>query len=153
MRLALPLVSEVTKCGLDYRWHLFQASLGIHHWTSTEGLEHEAGWMPSCGMLRRVALVRTDISEECIAYISRVTRIGEQGTTLAITNSVLRLRVTSDVVPSSPILVILMMETIPFSETSVITRATRRHSPGDGILHSHRRECRKSYIALTAWTL
>jgi hypothetical protein len=34
-------------------------------------------------MLRRVALVWTDISEECIACIIRVTRIGELGTTLA----------------------------------------------------------------------
>jgi hypothetical protein len=34
------------------------------------------------GMLRRVALVRTDVSEELSASI-RVTRIGELGTTLA----------------------------------------------------------------------
>jgi hypothetical protein len=33
-------------------------------------------------MLRRVALVRTDISQELSAYIFRVTRIGELGTTL-----------------------------------------------------------------------
>jgi hypothetical protein len=38
-------------------------------------------------MLRRVALVRTDISEERIAYIIRVTRIGELGTTLAVTSN------------------------------------------------------------------
>jgi hypothetical protein len=35
-------------------------------------------------MLRRVALVRTDVSEELSAYFIRVTRIGELGTTLAI---------------------------------------------------------------------
>jgi hypothetical protein len=34
-------------------------------------------------MLRRVALVRTDVSEEHSASIIRVTRIGELGTTLA----------------------------------------------------------------------
>jgi hypothetical protein len=32
-------------------------------------------------MLRRVALVRTDVSEELSAYIISVTRIGELGTT------------------------------------------------------------------------
>jgi hypothetical protein len=37
-------------------------------------------------MLRRVALVRTDISEECITSIIRVTRIDELGTTLAVTS-------------------------------------------------------------------
>jgi hypothetical protein len=38
-------------------------------------------------MLRRVALVRTDISEELNASIIRVTWIGEVGTTLAITSN------------------------------------------------------------------
>jgi hypothetical protein len=38
--------------------------------------------MASFGMLRRVALVRTDVSEELSASIIRVTRIGELGTTL-----------------------------------------------------------------------
>jgi hypothetical protein len=37
-------------------------------------------------MLRRVALVRTDISEELSASFIRVTRIGELGTTLAVTS-------------------------------------------------------------------
>jgi hypothetical protein len=41
--------------------------------------------MPSSGMLRRVALVRTDVPEEISASIIRVTRIGELGTTLAVT--------------------------------------------------------------------
>jgi hypothetical protein len=36
-------------------------------------------------MLRRVALIRTDVSEETIATIVRLTRIGELGTTLAVT--------------------------------------------------------------------
>jgi hypothetical protein len=39
--------------------------------------------MLSSGMLRHVALVRTDVSEEISASIIRVTRIGELGTTLA----------------------------------------------------------------------
>jgi hypothetical protein len=43
--------------------------------------------MPSSGMLRRVALVRADVSEELSASIIRVTRIGEPGTTLAVTSN------------------------------------------------------------------
>jgi hypothetical protein len=35
-------------------------------------------------MLRRVALVRTDVSEELSAYINKVIRIGELGTTLVV---------------------------------------------------------------------
>jgi hypothetical protein len=71
-------------------------------------------------MLRRVALVRTDVSEEPGASFIRVTRIGEQGTTLAVTDnrrtqltntsSVRRLLVAASVVPSSPILVTLLKE-------------------------------------------
>jgi hypothetical protein len=62
--------------------------------------------MASSGMLRRVALVRTDVS---------------------------------------PILVSLMKEAQSTSETTYITRATRRNIPGDAILHSHRPEILKSY--------
>jgi hypothetical protein len=72
--------------------------------------------MAYSGILRHVALVRTDVSEEISASIIRVTRIGELG-------------------------------------TSVLTRATQRNIPEDGILHRHRRENLKSYIALSGWTL
>jgi hypothetical protein len=41
--------------------------------------------MPSSEMLRRVALVRTDVSEERGSSFIRVTRIGELGTTQAAT--------------------------------------------------------------------
>jgi hypothetical protein len=43
--------------------------------------------MLSSGMLRRVALVRTDVSEESGASFIRATRIGELGTTQAATNN------------------------------------------------------------------
>jgi hypothetical protein len=64
--------------------------------------------MASFGMLRRVALIRTDVTEE----------------------------LTANVVPSSPILVSLMMEALSSSVTSVLTRATRRNIPEDAILQS-----------------
>jgi hypothetical protein len=50
---------------------------------------------------------------------------------------VLQLLVTANVLPSSHILVTLMMDPIRSSGTSVLTTATRRSVPEYGILHSH----------------
>jgi hypothetical protein len=107
----------------------------------------------SSGLLRRVALARTDVWEECIASIIRVAIIAELVRALAVTSSVLRLLVTGNVVPTSPILVTLMIEAIRSFETSALIRVTHRHIPEDDILHSHRREHLKSNIALPGWTL
>jgi hypothetical protein len=109
--------------------------------------------MASSGMLCHVALVRTDVSEELGAFIISVTRIDELGTKLAVTCNQRMLRrislqhasVTSyGYIPSSPILVTLMMEALNSSEMSVLTRATWRNIPEDAIFHSHRRENIKS---------
>jgi hypothetical protein len=75
--------------------------------------------MASSGMLHRVTLVRTDVSEELSTTIIRVTRFGELGT-LAVTSNRRTLQRN--------------------------TRATRRNIPEDAILHSHHRENLKSYI-------
>jgi hypothetical protein len=60
--------------------------------------------MASSGMLRRMALVRTDML------------------------------VTANIVPSLPILVTVMIEALLSSETSVFVKATRRNIPEDSML-------------------
>jgi ABC-type taurine transport system substrate-binding protein len=88
--------------------------------------------MSSSGMLRRVPLVRTDVSEELNTSIIRVTRIGEVRK-LAVTSN--RHTVTANIVPSLPIIVTLMMEVLSSSEMLVLRRGTRRHIPEDGLHH------------------
>jgi hypothetical protein len=56
-------------------------------------------------------------------------------------------------VPSSPILITVMMEALSSSETAVLTRSTRSNIPKDDILHSYLCEHLKSYIVLTGLNL
>jgi hypothetical protein len=77
-------------------------------------------------MLRRVALVRTDVSEENYRLYHQGDKNWRAG----------------DNVNSNE-------QTEARGAPSDLTRATRRNIPEDAILHRHSREHLKSYIALT----
>jgi hypothetical protein len=72
--------------------------------------------MPSSGMLRRMDLVRTEVSEERIAPSS--------GRQESVRWEQSKQYLATEAFCSSLILVTLLMEMIPSSETSVLTRAT-----------------------------
>jgi hypothetical protein len=88
--------------------------------------------MVSSGMLRRVALVRTDVSEDLSASFIRVTGIGELGTTLAVSSNRRTLRRNT--------------------ETSVLTTATRRNIPDDTILQILERAIQRYEIGVACST-
>jgi hypothetical protein len=109
--------------------------------------------VPSSGMLRCVALVRTDVSEERIASIIRFTTMGELVTTLVLTNNRLfvflrrfrRFLVTANVL-NSPIHVTMTIEALSSSETSVPTRTTRCNIPEDSITKQRSSCCGRSCL-------
>jgi hypothetical protein len=121
-------------CAIDkwclYRPHITDIAYMFHNlWFLTIiriGTKHKIWRMPSSGMWRHVAAIRTNFLERHIASI---------------------------IVPSSLFLFTLMMEAAQSSEISVLTRAAPHHIPEDAILHSHCRENLKSYMALTGCAL
>jgi hypothetical protein len=74
----------VTFTAIHILWKELCASL---QYVTTMATLSLTGRMASSGTLRRVAVVRADVSEELSASIIRVTRIGELGTTLAVTSN------------------------------------------------------------------
>jgi hypothetical protein len=89
--------------------------------------------MPPSGMLRRVGLERNDFSEERSASIIWMTRFGKLRKVLGFLSRMIRLLITANVVPSSLILVTLMMAAISSSDTTDLTRVTRHNIPEGGI--------------------
>jgi hypothetical protein len=59
--------------------------------------------------------------------------------------SAVRLLVSANVVPSTPIIFTQMIEVVGSSDTSVLRRTAWRNIPEDGIFYSHRHENLKSY--------
>jgi hypothetical protein len=97
-------------------------------------------------MLFHVAVVGTDVSDKPIPTSIKVTRVGELGTPLSSNRNrisqLLRLLLTANVIPSSPILVTLLKEAKYYSDTSVFTGVTRLNISEDGIIQSDRGGCK-----------
>jgi hypothetical protein len=122
--------------------------------------------MSSSGTLRWGALVRTDVSEEGIASIIRVTRTDEPGTTLTVASNRSTLRKVgsykSHTAPHSrgwhssqslqwkPQILHSINQ---LGSVAPVSYELGFYVPGDDILHSHRRENLKSFIDLSRRSL
>jgi hypothetical protein len=82
-----------------------------------------------------LTLARESQHNNVMSVSPEVSTVGTSSGLWLQRSSVRRLLVTANVVPSSPILVTLMMEALSFFETSVLIRATWRNVPEDGILY------------------
>jgi hypothetical protein len=92
--------------------------------------------MPSSGMLRRLAVVRTSVLKASLPSIFRAESIRELGTLFL--RIPLQLPVTVNV-PGSLVCSALIMGAARSSEPSFLTRSTRRHIPEEGILEDDSR--------------
>jgi hypothetical protein len=93
--------------------------------------------MPSSGKWQRVAFISTDVSEESVASAFRRETIRDIGTEIVVPYCSSR----GDTFFRSG------------DNVSRVKYELGFYIPEDGILHSHRRQNLKSYIALTGWTL
>jgi hypothetical protein len=114
----------------------------------------------STGTQHRVALVRTDVSDECIANIIRMKRISEPGSALAVTSSKshtasqLIRRHSSKSPPWKPQIIHSISWLDSVAETYCVSCEVRTRILYPRRRHSiHRRGNLKSYIAITGWTL
>jgi hypothetical protein len=129
---------------IDMRKPAFTALLGevVNHlyqlWPWSPWLEH---WMVQ---VRNHSDWLISVQQNMYQRLKSVKHVVTCLLTTAFLHSVLRLLVTAKVVPRSST-VTLMMEATRSSETSVLTRATRRNTLEDSILHSDSRENLKSY--------
>jgi hypothetical protein len=80
--------------------------------------------MPSSGMRFHVSLVKTDVSKERIASSMRVKRNNDVGKNVSSNQQLKHVVYTANIVPSSLILLTLIMEVICSFETSVLTVAS-----------------------------
>jgi hypothetical protein len=122
MNLGIYTLCKLPRVWCNIQFTLYGVTSGIRRWNLIETADDDGlqtlmliadvceGWaMSFSGAWRRVALVRTDVSEERITSIIRVTTVGELRTTVTVTSGRSHPDDGGDI----------------FSDSSVFTRATR----------------------------